>query len=128
MWNYRKLRGGENNIYVWRYPQGFKEHPSRDSRAVYKDNGVFEFHFNSRTDVRINTSQTRRLIGRELKTLLGCNKYICVVEPAVGSTRKDDMVFNTQFYCKLEKLPTPEMMSEIPNLIKNNTIALDFSE
>lgn len=110
------------------YLQPYYEHPSRNSRALFKDSGVFELFFNSRSDVRINSSESQKLIGKELQYLLRCDKYLCVVEPTAGSTRKSDFIFNTQFYCRLETLPSPEIMSEIPNLIKKCTVYPDFSE
>lgn len=85
-----------------------------------KDTKVFEMNMYPMIAAGVNFQRLRRKLAAKIKTLLNVGRYICVLDfPEV--TRKERVLTNLQFYCRVRELPSDgtvrEMLTEIAQTI-----------
>ena len=115
-WQRRKKYGMDKYQQIWYYERPFQENGIFVSAAtVPEDTNVLEIYYHLKTDMFLNIRATEREMGRALKALFGCGKYICRVEHSMP-------LATVSFYTKVEEVPEPWKMEEVPEVIGRSLV------
>lgn len=115
-WQRRKKRNTNKYQRIWYYEQPFKENEVlRSAATVPEDTNVLEIYYHVKREEYMDIRATERRMGRALKELIGCGRYICKVDYRVP-------LVTVGFYSKVEELPSPEKMEEVPAVINDSLV------
>ena len=119
---YRRNSG----CYMFDYQQPFTEATDRRSRARYNpDTKVCDIYYNIKTPMPLNRSKTAKYVQKSLKYFLGADKFICTVSESQAAC-EGTYCTNIQFYYRDTKAPDPQKLEQVPSIISDNVVPIEF--
>lgn len=126
-WYRLKRRGEDRYQWLWKFKRPFKEKDLFASRATI-ERGVMEVYYHFKTEDRIDTRATAKVMGRRLARLLRKREYISSVDCKAG-------MVTAAFYCrcKEEDRPSNEVMGRAQEIIESSKVeaeqeSIDYSD
>jgi hypothetical protein len=126
-WYRLKRRGEDRYQWIWKFKRPFRESDLLTSRATI-ERGVMEVYYHFKTQDRIDTRATAKVMGRSLAKLFRVPKYITSVDCKAG-------MVTAAFYCRCSEddRPSNEVMGRAPEIIESSKVeaeqeSIDYSD
>ena len=120
---YRNNKG----CFIFDYQMPFPENVARRSRVRYNPSTkVCDIYLNCHVTEPQNPTRSTKTIQYELKSLLGANKFICIVGPSIKPNGYDYYALNVQFYYTTDQAPDYRLLQKVPDIISDNLIPYEY--
>lgn len=120
LWRYLKPRGGEHKRYVCFYPN--------KSVATWNPHThLFTIELYIYKTLRADVAKSRKAIYQVMRKYLKAGKHICIVGETNKIRNTEDVYLTPiQFYCKLDELPSEEIMERLPEYIAEALVPIEL--